>query len=98
MNQLFLQNIDAAPLSDLAFTPEFKQWITVLIDSLNETLLSIQDSFNFLTAPNYTAAEIATMFANGDFTNGIFLYDTTNNVYVGMISNALVKFTTTAYP
>lgn len=30
--------------------------------------------------------------------NGLFIYDTTNNVYVGMQSGALVKFTTTAYP
>lgn len=30
--------------------------------------------------------------------NGILLYDTTNNVYVGMQNGALVKFTTTAYP
>ncbi len=34
----------------------------------------------------------------GDIGNGILLYDTTNNVYVGMQSGALVKFTTTAYP
>src|SRR5579872_7038527 len=30
--------------------------------------------------------------------NGLFIYDTTNNVYVGMQNGALVKFTTTAYP
>jgi hypothetical protein len=30
--------------------------------------------------------------------NGILLYDTTTNVYVGMQNGALVKFTTTAYP
>ena len=31
-------------------------------------------------------------------TNGILLYDKTNNVYVGMQNGALVKFTTSAYP
>jgi hypothetical protein len=31
-------------------------------------------------------------------TNGIVLYDTTTNVYVGMQNGALVQFTTTAYP
>ncbi len=30
--------------------------------------------------------------------NGLFVYDTTNNVYVGMQNGALVKFTTTSYP
>lgn len=34
----------------------------------------------------------------GVMQNGILLYDTTNNVYVGMQNGALVKFTTTAYP
>jgi hypothetical protein len=33
-----------------------------------------------------------------DVGNGILLYDTTNNVYVGMQSGALVQFTTAAYP
>ena len=35
---------------------------------------------------------------SGTIGNGILLYDTTNNVYVGMQNGALVKFTTTAYP
>ncbi len=30
--------------------------------------------------------------------NGILMYDTTTNVYVGMQNGSLVKFTTTAYP
>ncbi len=30
--------------------------------------------------------------------NGVLLYDTTTNVYVGMQNGSLVKFTTTAYP
>ncbi len=30
--------------------------------------------------------------------NGILLYDTTNDVYVGMQAGALVKFTTSPYP
>lgn len=34
----------------------------------------------------------------GDIGNGVLLYDTTNNVYVGMQNGALVKFTTTSYP
>ena len=93
---LFLQRIDSAPLNDSDLSPEFRQWIAVLIDTLNEIIPTVQDSFNFLTAPSYTASEIAAM--STDLENGVFLYDTTNNVYVGKQSGVLVKFTTTAYP
>ena len=34
----------------------------------------------------------------GDIGNGILLYDTNTNVYVGMQNSALVQFTTSAYP
>ncbi len=74
----------------------FIDW--VLVDSLNESLGDIQDAFNFLAAPSYTAAEIASMFTAGDLANGNVLYDTTNDVYVGMQAGSLVKFTTTPYP
>ncbi len=33
-----------------------------------------------------------------NITNGVLIYDTSTNNYVGMISGALVKFTTTSYP
>jgi hypothetical protein len=95
---IFLERIDSAPIAESDFDPQFLQWLWVLIDTLNEVIGDIQDSFNFLSAPNLTAAEIAAMFTAGDFDNGILLYDTTNNEYVGMQSGALVKFTTTAYP
>jgi hypothetical protein len=74
------------------------QWLWVLIDGLNEVINDIQNSFNFLSAANYTALQITTMFASDQLVNGILLYDTTNNVYVGMQNGSLVKFTTTAYP
>jgi hypothetical protein len=95
---LFLDRVDAAPIVNSDFDAQFLQWLWVLVDSLNENINDIQDSFNFLTAPNYTAAEIVAMNVAGDLGNGIFLYDTTNNVYVGKQSGSLVKFTTAAYP
>ena len=95
---LFLDRIDSAPVSDSDFSNLFVQWISVLIDTLNETLQTLQDSINFLEAPNYTATQITTLFGQGDIGNGILLYDTTNNVYVGIQNGALVKFTTTPYP
>lgn len=95
---LFLDRIDSVPAFYSDFDPQFLQWIWVLVDSLNENLANIQDSFNFLGAPTYTAAEIVAMFGAGDLANGNIVYDTTNNEYVGVQSGSLVKFTTTAYP
>jgi hypothetical protein len=95
---MFLDRIDAAPLADSDFSFELNQWIAILVDSLNEDIIDIQNAFNFLTAPNYTATEINDMFVAGNLSNGIVLYDTTNNEYVGMQSGVLVKFTTAAYP
>ncbi len=95
---IFLDRIDSAPIANTDFDMEFRQWIWVLVDSLNQDISDIQDSFNLLTAQSYTSAEIATMFGAGDLTNGMILYDSTLNEYVGMQSGALVKFTTTPYP
>lgn len=98
MGALFLERLDAAPLSNSEFTFEFNQWIANMIDTLNEVISDLQQAFTFLQLPTYTAVEIAAFFAAGQLSNGILIYDTTNNVYVGMQSGALVKFTTTPYP
>lgn len=95
---IFLDRIDSAPLSNSQFTFEFNQWVANLIDVLNEVINDTQNAFNTLLASSYTASQIATMFSAGKLANGVLLYDTTNNVYVGMINGALVKFTTTSYP
>lgn len=95
---IFLDRVDAAPIVNQDFDPQFLQWIWVLVDSLNEDITQIENGFNLLTAQSYTATQITTMFGAGALTNGILLYDSTNNEYVGMQSGALVKFTTTSYP
>lgn len=95
---LFLDRIDAAPIVNSNFDAQFLQWLWVLVDTLNENIGDIQSSFNLLHAMSYTAVEIASMESDGLLSNGVLLYDTTNNVYVGMQSGALVQFTTTAYP
>lgn len=95
---IFLDRIDSAPIADSDFDYQFLQWLWVLVDSLNENISDIQDAFNLLTAQNYTAAEIAAFNSAGMLANGVLLYDTTNNLYVGMQSGSLVKFTTSAYP
>lgn len=95
---IFLDRIDAVPLQGEDFTFEYNSWVAVLVDTLNENLSDIQTALNLFTAPNYTAVEIADLLSAGSLVNGIVLYDTTNNVYVGMQNGSLVKFTTAAYP
>lgn len=95
---IFLDRVDSAPIINGDFDPQFLQWVWVLVDSLNENINDLENAINLLTAMNYTAAEIATMNSSGQLGNGILLYDTTNNVYVGKQNGSLVKFTVTAYP
>jgi len=39
---VFLTRVDAAPLSNTNFTFEFMQWISVLVDQINEVLATIE--------------------------------------------------------
>ncbi len=100
MSTVFLDRIDASPVLSDVFEPPFATWLAVLVNVLNENIQDIQNFFNLLTAIGYTATEIAAMqtATPSQLSNGVILYDTTNNVYVGKISGSLVKFTTTAYP
>jgi hypothetical protein len=96
---IFLDRIDAVPIaSDKQLDPQFLQWLWVLVDALNENWTDLQKALNLLTAMGYTQTEINDMESAGQLGNGILLYDTTNNVYVGRKAGALVKFTTTPYP
>lgn len=96
---IFLDRIDAAPIANTKDSPfpfEFIQWLSVLVDTLNELIIDVQDAFNVLNASPYTSVEIAAL--DPDLPDGVLLYDTDLNVYVGKESGALVKFTTTPYP
>lgn len=95
---IFLDRIDAAPLLDDDFSFAYKAWVANLVDSLNEVINDIQNALNLLQASPYTSTEINDMLIAGDLQDGIFLYDTTLNLYVGKESGALVQFTTTPYP
>lgn len=96
---IFLDRIDAVPIaSNTQFDHQFLQWLWVLVDSLNENIVNIQDSFNLLTAISYTQTQITDMNTAGQLNDGILLYDTTNAEYVGKQSGSLVKFTTSTYP
>lgn len=93
---LFLERVDAAPLSNTEFPFEFMQWLSVLVDQINEVLATVQDNLNFNTAQSYTTAEITDIA--GDLPNGVILYNSTTNVYVGKENGTLRTFTTAAYP
>jgi len=97
---IFLDRIDASPILSDVFEPPFATWLAVLVNVLNENIQDIQGYLNLLTAQSYTAAQITAMNTATPslLNNGVLLYDTTNNVYVGKISGSLVKFTTTSYP
>ena len=96
---IFLDRVDSAPIaSNTEFDPQFLQWLWVLVDSLNENFTDIQAALTLFTATNYTQTQITDMNTAGQLGDGIFLYDTTNNVYVGRENGSLVKFTTSAYP
>lgn len=95
---IFLDRIDSAPIINSDMDAQFLQWVWVLVDSLNENISDIQNAFNLLAASPYTATQIATMNGAGQLVDGIFLYDSTNNVYVGKENGVLRKFTTVPYP
>jgi hypothetical protein len=96
---IFLDRVDAVPIaSNTQFDVQFLQWLWVLVDTLNENWFDIQGAFNLLTAMSYTSAEILAMEGDGQLGNGVLLYDTDNDVYVGRQAGSLVKFTTTPYP
>ncbi len=96
---IFLDRIDASPIANNTFDPYFfLQWLWILVDSLNENLSDIEIAFNLFTANGYTQTQITDMNTAGQLNNGVILYDTTNDVYVGRQGGSLVKFTTVAYP
>lgn len=92
---VFLERVDSVPVVNVDLPMPLLQWMAVLVDSLNEALAEIQDNINLNTAQSYTAAEIAALT---NLPDGVILYDTTNNEYVGKVSGSLVKFTVTPYP
>lgn len=93
---VFLEKVNAVPVLGLDTTPEFIQWLTILVDTMNEVLADIEELFNVFPAPQYTDVEITAL--NADWPNGVIVYDTVNNVYVGKQAGSLVQFDTSSYP
>ena len=95
---VFLDRIDSVPVVNSGLDSQFIQWLSVLVDSLNETLGDIEALFNVFYPPPYTQTQILQMQADGALQNGVLLHDTTNDEYVGRKNGVLVKFTTGSYP
>ena len=93
-----LDKINTVPIINQDFPFELMQWMANLVDTLNIILSNIEYSFNLLTVQSLNTTQINYLFTNNYLSNGVLLYDNVLNVYVGMQSGALVKFTTTAYP
>lgn len=93
-----LDRIDSAPIASSDLDHQFLQWVWVLVDTLNENFAGLENIFDLLTVASYTQTEITNMQAAGSLDDGVILYDSTNNEYVGRQNGSLVKFTTTSYP
>jgi hypothetical protein len=100
---IFLDRIDAAPLEVEDFNPFLYQWISNLVDSLNETLEDIDNALNLddngILIPHFTQAEIVAFNIAG-VPDGTMWYCTNSvpqNVVI-QINGALQQLTTTAFP
>lgn len=89
---IFLERVNAAPLSNSNFTFEFNSWVSILVDTLNETIATIQDEINRydngLYAPQFTTAQITTLALTAP--NGTMWYDTTTNQLKAKVNGVVV--------
>lgn len=92
MAEVFLDKVDAVILDAQEFSSEFNSWLTVLIDSLNETIQEVQNQFNGisdgLVPPDKTTAEITALAVTAK--NGTQWYDTTTNQLKAKINGVVV--------
>jgi hypothetical protein len=77
MQGIFLDRIDAAPLADDDFSFSFNSWVSNIVDTLNESLNTIQNQLNGislgLVAPSLTTDQITALTMPTDL-NNINLY------------------------
>ena len=99
---IFLDRVDSVPLEDDEFSFSFNSWVSVLADTLNESLETIQNTLNGfsdgLIAPSKTAVEITALA--GSAADGTIWYCTDHvpPCLVAKINGALVQLTTAAFP
>lgn len=84
MQGLFLDRLDAAPLADDDFSFSYNSWVSNIVDTLNESLATIQNQLNGislgLVAPSLTTAEITALATPSDL-NNINLYRPNGTVW-----------------
>lgn len=94
----FLDRIDAVPLQDDNFSFEFNSWVSVLVDSLNDTLQNIQDRINQPQFQAFSQADIVAAAPNVPDGSMWYCNDHIPPCFVGKVNGALVQFTTAAFP
>lgn len=93
---IFLDRIDSAPVNSDELSFEFNSWFSVTVDTINESLTTIQARLNRPQLEGLTQAQIVADAVNAP--DGSIWYSSDDNVFVGKEGGALVQFTTTPYP
>lgn len=99
MANLFLDKIDTVPLFAEELSPPFEQWLSVLVDTLNENISSIEGVLgNGFQITSLTTAEITALSV--DAPDGTIWYcnDHAPPCFVGKENGVLVQFVTAAFP
>ena len=93
-----LERVNNVPLYDKdESNTDMGRWLLTVVDSLNTTIGEIETTLNAnVVVKSFTQVEITNMAAS--LVDGVLLYDTTNNVYVGRENGALRQFTTSSWP
>lgn len=86
---MYFERIDSVPLQSDSFSQDFESWLSVTVDSLNETLKNLQ-SFTEASpvAKHYTSVEIINLLPV--VPNGYFFYDTDTNELKAKVNDAIV--------
>ena len=82
-----LDRIDSVPLLADDFSYQFKAWLSVLVDTLNEIMGQLEIESNQVQAPHYTTAQIATLALTDP--NGSLYYNTTTNHLYALINGVV---------
>lgn len=83
--------IDAAPVNSDEFSFEFINWLSIMIDTINQ-------NYSNPDVPNLTTAQITSLSPNSPDGSLWYSVDHIPPVYVGKINGALVQFVTAPFP
>ena len=99
---IFLDRIDSAPVFAGELPDDFVFWISVFIDSINQTIESIENIFNGdndgLILPQKLTADIITLATTAPDGTMWYNIDHVPPVIVAKINGALVQLLTAPYP